>query len=105
MGYKATAEAKQIAADFLLITGCLMPLHGFLHSCYFTLRCGGKTWITFLYDSVFVCLVNVPIAFALVKLTDLSVVWVYLIANGIEVFKAVLGYVMLKKKIWINKIV
>lgn len=89
----------------MLITGCLMPLHGFLHSCYFTLRCGGKTWITFLYDSVFVCLVNVPIAFALVKLTDLSVVWVYLIANGVELFKAILGFVMLKKKIWINKIV
>lgn len=105
MGYKATAEAKQIAADFLLITGCLMPLHSFLHSCYFTLRCGGKTWITFLYDSVFVCLVNVPIAFALVKLTDLSVVCVYLIANGVELFKAILGFVMLKKKIWINKIV
>jgi Na+-driven multidrug efflux pump len=58
-----------------------------------------------LYDSVFVCVVNVPLAFALVKLTNLDVTWVYLIANGIEVFKAVLGFVMLRKKIWINKIV
>ena len=105
MAYNVSDEAKRIAASFLLITGCLMPLHGFLHSCYFTLRCGGKTLITFLYDSVFVCVVNVPLAFALVKLTNLDVTWVYLIANGIEVFKAVLGFVMLRKKIWINKIV
>lgn len=54
---------------------------------------------------MFVCVVNVPLAFALVKLTNLDVTWVYLIANGIEVFKAVLGFVMLRKKIWINKIV
>ena len=105
MGYKVSDEAKRIAATFLLITGCLMPLHGFLHSCYFTLRCGGKTLITLLYDSVFVCVVNVPIAFILARLTAWDVVWIYLAANGIEVLKAVLGYIMLKKKIWINRIV
>lgn len=105
LAYNVSDESKRIASTFLLITGCLMPLHGFLHSCYFTLRCGGKTLITFLYDSVFVCCVNVPIAFLLVSFTDLDVTLVYLIANGIEVFKAVLGFVMLRKKIWINKIV
>lgn len=104
-GYMVTDEAKRIAATFLLMSGCLMPLHGFLHSCYFTLRCGGRTLITFLYDSVFVCVVNVPIAFLLAKLTAWDVVWIYLAANGVEVLKAVLGYVMLKKKIWINRIV
>ena len=105
MGYKVSDEAKRIAATFLLMTGCLMPMQGFLHSCYFTLRCGGKTLITMLYDSVFVCVVNVPLAFALAKLTNWDVTWIYLAANGVEVLKAVLGYVMLRKKIWINRIV
>lgn len=103
--YNTTAETKQIAASFLLITGCIMPMHGFLHSCYFTLRSGGKTLITLLYDSGFVCLVNVPIAFCLAKFTELDVRWIYLAANGVEVFKSLLGYVMLKRKIWVNKIV
>lgn len=103
--YNTTDRAKQIASQFLLITGCIMPMHGFLHSCYFTLRSGGKTFITFLYDSVFVCVINVPVAYCLAQFTSWDVVWIYLAANLVEVFKCVLGFIMLKKKIWINKIV
>ncbi len=105
LAYNVSDEAKQIAGNFLLITGCIMPMHGFLHSCYFTLRSGGKTLITFLYDSVFVCCVNFPLALALANFTNFSVELIYLCANGIEIFKCILGYVMLKKKIWINQIV
>ena len=103
--YNTTEEAKTVAKQMLMVTACLFPVQSFMHSCYFTLRSGGKTLITFVYDSVFVCLVNMPLAFCLVKFTSLTIIPIYAICQSIEILKAIIGYVMLKKRIWLNRIV
>lgn len=103
--YNTTEEAKTVAKQMLCVTACLFPVQSFMHSCYFTLRSGGKTLVTFIYDSVFVCLVNLPLAFCLVKFTSLPILAIYAACQSVEIVKAVIGYVMLKKRIWINKIV
>ena len=51
--YNTTDEAKLIATGFLMVQAIVMPKDALLHTCYFTIRAGGKTIITFFFDSVF----------------------------------------------------
>ena len=52
--YKINDEARVLAKYFIMVTAFFMPQNAFLHATYFTLRSGGKTIITFLFDSVFI---------------------------------------------------
>ena len=45
--YNTTEEVKALATWFIRIAAFCMPIHGFLHATYFTIRSGGKTFITF----------------------------------------------------------
>ena len=60
--YNTNGESKQLATYFIMLTAVFMPQNAFLHASYFTLRSGGKTIITFLFDSVFIWCVSVVIA-------------------------------------------
>ena len=57
--YNTNDEAKTLATYFIMLTAVFMPQNAFLHASYFTLRSGGKTIITFLFDSVFIWCVSV----------------------------------------------
>ena len=105
MLYNTTADVRALATKFLWCSAALMLIHSFNHCCYFTLRSGGKTVITFLYDCAFTWLVMLPAAFVLARYTALPVHWVYLLAQGTEGLKCVIGYILVKKGIWIHNIV
>jgi len=82
-----------------------MPQNAFLHATYFTLRSGGKTVVTFFFDSVFVWIVSVPIAFVLSRFTDLFVVVIFACVNIADWIKCVIGFVLVKKGVWLQNIV
>lgn len=103
--YNTSAEVQSLATKFILIAALCMPLYAFMHGCYFTLRSGGKTWITVLFDSVYVWVVDIPLAYVLSRFTGISIVWVYLSCQLIETIKCVIGYVLVKKGIWLHNIV
>lgn len=103
--YNTTEEVKSIATGLLIVAGCILPMQSFLHACYFTLRSGGKTLITFVYDSVFVCCLSFPVSLLLAKFTSLPIIPLYILCNSLELIKCLIGFVFLKKRIWINRIV
>ena len=103
--YNTSDEAKTIATHLIMITALTMPHVAFLHTAYFTMRSGGRTIITFLFDSVFMWVVSVPAAILLTKYTDLYVAWVYLIVNLLDWIKCIVGFILLKKNVWMNNIV
>lgn len=103
--YETEQVVKDLATRFLIVAGSAMPINGFLHAAYFTIRSGGKTVITFLFDSVFVWAASIPLSFVLVKYTTLPIVAVYACVLYADLIKCVIGYVMVKKGIWLNKIV
>jgi len=103
--YNTTGEVRELAAYFICVAGLLMPMHSFLHCAYFTLRCGGRTLIVFMFDCMFICLVNLPIAYVLAHFTNLEIHYMYLICQLVDLIKCVIGFVLLKKKIWVNNIV
>ena len=82
-----------------------MPQNAFLHAAYFTLRSGGKTIITFLFDSVFIWCVSVPVAFILSRYTTLPVVAIYIFVQAADMIKCVIGFVLVKKGVWLQNIV
>lgn len=103
--YNTTDEVRSLASGFIFISAVTMPLHGMLHCIYFTLRSGGKTLITFLFDSGFSWLVSVPTAFCLAHFTSLNVLIVYLICQLLEAVKCFIGYLLIKSGIWLSNIV
>ena len=103
--YNTTEEVRGLAKQFIRIASACMPLYGFMHATYFTLRSGGRTVITFLFDSVYIWVVDIPLAFVLTRFTGVPIVSIYLSCQLIEIIKCIIGYVMVKKKIWVNNMV
>ena len=69
------------------------------------LRSGGKTLITFFFDSCYTWLINFPIAFVLSRYTALPLPIVYLFVNGVDLLKCIIGFILVKKGVWVNNIV
>jgi len=80
-------------------------MHGFMHSTYFTLRSGGKTVVTFLFDSAYIWCVNIPVAYVLSRYTGMAIIPLYLICQLVDIIKCVVGFVLVKKGIWLNNLV
>lgn len=103
--YKTTNEVRDIAISLMYIAAFTMPIHSLLHNFYFTLRSGGKTLITFLFDSGFATCVSLPTAFLLAKFTTIPTSGLYLAVMGVEALKLIVGFILVKKGVWINNIV
>lgn len=103
--YNTQSSVKAYASQFLLISAVMMPIHGFTHAAYFTLRSGGNTVVTFLFDSVFMWTFSIPFAFVLSRFTSVPIITLYLIVQGIDALKCVLGFILVKKEIWVNNLV
>lgn len=103
--YKTSDEVKYLATRFIIIAALCMPLNAFTHASYFTLRSGGKTIITFLFDSVFVWSVSIPMAYCLTRFSGLNIIVVYLICQLAEIIKCMIGYILVKKGVWLENIV
>ena len=103
--YNTTAEVKELAKIFLLICAALMPFNAFTHACYFTLRSGGQTRITMLFDSCYVWIICIPVAYVLSKFTSMHIIPMFAICQGLELIKCVIGYFFVKSGKWVRNIV
>lgn len=105
MLYNTTQTVRDIAKGLIIVEALYMPINSFIHSSYFTMRSGGKTVITFLFDSVFVWVVTIPAAYILSRYTGVPIIPMYAICKGLDLIKCILGAVLLKKRVWVNNIV
>lgn len=103
--YNTTEEIRRLAMWFIIVSSACMPINAFTHAAYFTLRSGGKTWITFLFDSVYVWIVTIPLAYILTRYTGLMIIPVYLTCQLVDIVKCLIGYVLVKKGIWLQNMV
>ena len=103
--YNTTDSVKALATSFLVVNSLMMPLIAFTNSAYFTLRCGGKTIITFLFDSAFVWGICVPVAFVLSRYTDMPILPLFITVQALELIKCVVGYFFVRSRKWVNNLV
>lgn len=103
--YNTSDAVKNLATQLIRVSGLCMPLYSFVHCCYFTMRTGGKTIVTFLFDCAFMWVCCIPVAFLLARLTGLPVVQLYLAVQLMDLVKAIIGFILVKKGVWVNNIV
>ncbi len=103
--YYTTDLIRGYGQNFIIITALFFPIQGFLNALYFTLRSGGRTLVTFLFDSVFTWVVALPLAAALCEFTTLSVFVIYTIVQSADILKVIIGSVLIKKGVWISNLV
>lgn len=103
--YNTTDTVKALAVKLLLVYAAMMPLFSYTNSCYFTLRSGGKTLITFAFDSLFVWVFSIPAAFYLSRGTDMGIVLMYALVELLNLVKCVIGAVLVRRRRWVVNLV
>ena len=103
--YNTTDTVKALAVKLLLVYAAMMPLFSYTNSCYFTLRSGGKTLITFAFDSLFVWVFSIPAAFYFSRGTDMGIVLMYAIVELLNLVKCAIGAVLVRRRRWVVNLV
>lgn len=103
--YKTEESIKELAGIFITISALVMPLCAFSHGTYFTLRSGGKTIITFVFDSLYTWVLIIPFAYILSHYTALSIITVFFLVQFTEIIKVIIGFFMIKSGSWLQNIV
>ena len=103
--YETTQRIRDLAKGFILVLAVYMPVNAFLHATYFTIRSGGKTIITFLFDSGFIWCITIPLAYCLSRFTALPILPLYFICCGADAVKAIVGFILLIRGRWLNNLV
>ena len=103
--YNTEQAVRELTTQLLVIAGIALPLHAFVHVTYFTIRSGGKTLVTFLMDSIFTWVVVVATVFVLSRYTTIGIVALYAICLFSKIIKGTIGFILVKKGIWVKNIV
>lgn len=102
--YNTTDTVRHLAAWLICINAIAMPFNSYTNATYFTLRSGGQTMVTFLFDSCFVWVCCVPLAYCLSRFTDITILPLFAICLSTDLLKCVIGAVMLKQGKWIQNL-
>ena len=102
--YDTEDSVRKLATQLIWVGAGIMPFNAYTTSVYFTLRSGGKTAVTFLFDSCFVWVVIAPLAYGLSHFTGLPIVPLYLCCQATDLIKCLLGWYMIRKGSWIQNL-
>lgn len=102
--YNTSPQARLIASQAILIGALFMPLDAYKSATYFTLRSGGRTWVTFFFDGGFIWFANVSLAFILSRYTLLSSPMIFFYVSCTDIIKVIVGYILVKKRVWLRHI-
>ena len=103
--YNTTEDVRNYATNFIIVTAVFFPIQSCLNALYFTLRSGGKTVLTFFFDSVFSWAVSVPVAMLVCTFSSLPILPIFIIVQSLDIIKLIVGYILVKKGIWITNLV
>ena len=102
--YNTNGEVRYLATRMICISALMMPVNSYTHATYFTLRSGGQTMVTFLFDSCFQWLICVPMAFFLSRFTAITILPLYFACQSTDILKSFIGFRMLKQGKWIRNL-
>ena len=102
--YNTTDGIRSLATILICINAVAMPFNSYTNATYFTLRSGGQTLVTFLFDSCFVWCVCVPLAFGLTRFVGISIIPLFAICQSLDLIKCCIGYIMIRQGKWIQNL-
>ncbi len=103
--YETGDTARSLASYMMIVLGILLPFDAYSNGAYFTLRSGGRIFITMLFDSVFMWAVIVPICWAVANFTDVSIFALFAIGQGCDCLKTLISFIFLHTVKWENTLV
>ena len=103
--YNTTDSIRNLSVELMRVAAIFMPVGSYLNCAYFTIRSGGKTFITFLFDSAYLWVICWPIAFVLSRYTGMTIIPMYITILSLDFIEVVIGAILLKKRIWIKSLV
>jgi putative MATE family efflux protein len=102
--YDVSESTKNIARFSIRVNAIFIPVYSFNVAVYFILRSGGDTKSTLLMDAVYMWVIPVPIALLLAYLTNLPVIYMFLIVQMLDMPKMLFGLSRYKKGYWIKNL-
>ncbi|MFW5888951.1 MAG: MATE family efflux transporter [Bacillota bacterium] len=102
--YDITEETKAIAKFNIRVNAFIIPIISLYMALYFTLRSGGDTRSTMIMDSGYIWVIQVPTVFLLARLTELGVIYLFLIVQILEIPKVLIAYSRYKKEYWLRNL-
>ena len=102
--YNTTSSVRDLAKWMIIISGIAMPIQAYFFPVYFTLRSGGKTVSAFAIDCGSLFLLSVPVAFLCSRYTNLSVLTIFALCQGLDIIKCILGYFLIKRDDWLQNL-
>ena len=105
MIYRTEQMVRSLASTLLLIGALEMPIDALAVTGYFTIRSGGKTFLTFLFDSAYSWVFTIPLAYCLVHFTALTIVPLFFIVRFSNIVKGVIGLILVRSGFWCQNIV
>ena len=103
--YNTEPEIRQLATRCIWVVAVCMPINAFANVSYFIMRSGGKTAVTFIFDSCFAWIISVPTAYVLSRFTALPALNVFMIVSLVEIIKCIIGFCLVKSGVWVRNIV
>lgn len=103
--YKTGEQSKELAQYFIRVCAVISPIFALTNATFFTLRSGGKTIITMLFDSGVLWGLSIPLAFLMYYKAHFDIYTVYTIIQSLESIKMLIGVILVKKKVWVNTII
>lgn len=100
--YNTTEEVRALASSFIITVAISAPIQAILNASYFTLRSGGKTLLTFLFDSGYVWGFTIPLSYCIIRFTTLPVEWVYFMCYNSDIIRCIIGILLVRSRIWLN---
>jgi len=102
--YNTTQSVQQLAAMLILLNSLALPFNSYTNAAYFTLRSGGETMVTFLFDSCFVWGFCVPLAYILTRFVGIGIIPLFAICQATDLIKCILGGIMIRQGKWIQNL-
>lgn len=104
MLYNTTDTVRQLAAGMILIMSVIMPFPAYTFPVYFTLRSGGKTLTTFLFDCGSVWFITIPLSYCLSRFSGLPILVIFFLCNATDIVKSFIGYLVVRRGDWIQNL-
>lgn len=102
--YNTTTDVRSLATKLIIVSAAIMPVHAYIHAVYFAMRSGGKTLITFFFDSGFIWLVCLPLAYCLSRFTAISILPLFIACSCVELLKSIIGFFIIRSDFWIRNL-
>ena len=102
--YKTTDSVRELTTFVMIAYGLSMPAAALATSTYYTIRSGGRVFITMLFDSVYAWVIVMPVVYILAYYTDISFRLLLPIMIIVENLKLLPGLMLVNRGIWVRQL-